>query len=288
MYGMEIHGAAGNLILDNEHLLLCQRGRGKIKVTQRAPNIWWDVYNGASPVAAHYVFCTVRYPGIINETEPPFVFAIPTDNAVGGFGMFTHTGTPGAWTGFTVVYIPKLAYQGGYAPAVGTDTGWEFAVCAYGAPPSEEDYGLRMWDANQRVIYDSTWDIVPFRNLLTGWSFHFNGKYGGNNLNNNRYWGCDNFSDQVACDTAYEVYKHPWGAANGSLGVLISSLAAFRGQADVGSWTETFYSAPMVGFLDKTRTNIHASVMFGVIQHTGTVYPMLNSFALMTADFTGT
>jgi len=144
---------------------------------------------------------------------------------------------------------------------------------------------MRVWNEQGRLTFDSSWDVVPFRSLLTGWSYVGGGKYGGNDPNNNHYWGNGTFSTRKACDTAYEIYQHYWGESDGTRGVMISGMSSLRCIADVGyEQALVFSTAPLIGFLGSGRSYIHASVMFGVLQHASTVFPAMNSFSLMTAD----
>lgn len=286
MFGINILGEANNIILGDENPVLIRKFRGRLKVTVAGAPIYWKIYNGASPTEAHYGYCQVTYPEVITDPHPPFVFATPSSAAKGAMGLFAHTGAPGAWTGFSVLYIPVMTYQNGKRPAVGTDTGWDYHVCKFGDAPSNERWGMRVWNSVGKLTFDSSWDVVPFRSLLTGWTKISGGKYGGGNINANHYWGNSVYNGYKDSDVAYEVYSHPWGVENGTLGVMISSLSALRCTADVGySDDYQFTTAPMVGFLGADRKTINASVCFGHLQHASTVYPAMNSFALMTADF---
>lgn len=288
MFGLKILGEADNVILGSENPVLIRKQRGRLRVTHPGDQIYWGYYRGHAYADAHYGYCKVTYDAPIADQFPPFVFATPSSGSKGAFGLFTHDGVPGAWTGFHVLYIPVMTYQNGKRPAVGEDTGWDYHVCKFGDSPSSERWGLRTWNSKGQLTFDSSWDLVPFRRLLTGWTKTGGGKYGGNNPRSNHYWGNYNYNDDKGCDVAWELYSHPWGVENGTLGVMISALSALRCTADVGykaAGNFDFSTAPMVGFTGLDRSTINASVMFGTIQHASTVYPAMNSFALMTADF---
>lgn len=290
MYGLKIVGDSGNIILGSENPVLIRKYRGRLKVTRPGDPMfqgYWDRREGDS-IEAYYGYCTVTYPAPITDPHPPFVFGTPSSGSVGAFGLFAHIGAPGAWTGFHVLYIPVMTYVNGKRPPIGMDTGWDYHVCKFGDAPSTERWGMRTWNSEGKLTFDSSWDLVPFRNLLTGWVKVSGGKYGGSSPRANHYWGNYSYNKDKDCDVAYEVYGHPWSVENGTLGIMLSGLSTLRCTADVGynaAGDYDFTTAPMVGFLGADRKTINASVCFGHIQHASTVYPAMNSFALMTADF---
>lgn len=281
-FGFSCKGNAGNLIIGPDHPVLSQYFAGDLFVTRKIGND----YNSQGVYS-----CSVTYPWVVKTVEPPMVFAVPNGKwHIGGIGRFSHLGTPGNWTGFRMIYIDTIRYETdkfdyGHKRPVGHQTGWSYRVCGFDAPPSNVEYGMRMWDKNKKLIFDSGWTIIPFRGLLKSWAQTNSGGYYAPNA----YWG-NSFWNSTQIDDAdrYGLYQHAWGVVDGRLGVLVSQLCAMIVRADTGDHDTSIMTFPMIGFLNSDRTYLYCSLAYGTIQHAGTAGPALNTFGLLTADFSKT
>lgn len=289
-YGFFARGKQGNLVIDDTNPVLSQLQGGDIRVTHRVPETYGGYYS-----RPHWAVCNVVYSQPIRTQAPPFVFAVPSaaGNPGGGVGMFCHVGGPGLWTGFRVVFIASLRFNylgdGGaidnYLYA-GVHTGWEYRVCGFDAPRSNDEWGMRIWAADGRLVFDSGWKLTPFRQLLTGWTLESVLK----NPAMACYMGDSIANPQKDLDAIAHIYRHPWGARDGELGILLSALNMMQVDADLG-WSGDrgkLTVAPFVGFHTSDRAYLRLGISLGVLQHSGTNAPALNGWGLMTADFSRT
>ncbi len=99
---------------------------------------------------------SASFPLVITTQEPPLVFVRPAQSNTLCFCKIS--GGPGAWTGFSFTGIA----------GVGT-TGYWFC----GAFKSEEiaTYGLRLWDANSNLLFDSGTPAAQFTRTITSWGY---------------------------------------------------------------------------------------------------------------------
>lgn len=107
------------------------------------------VYSGVGGAGASFPF-------VITTVEPPLVFVRPAQSNTLCFCKLS--GGPGAWTGFSFTGIA----------GVGTSGNW---FCA--AFKSEElaDYGLRIWDANSKLLFDNGTPAAQFTKTITSWVY---------------------------------------------------------------------------------------------------------------------
>lgn len=301
-YGFLARGAANNIIIDQDNPVLRVEETGRI-LANTAPISW----NGspAAMVPGYYAYCRVTYKAPVRSQPPPMVFGVPSggaDDIV--IGLFSHIGSPGSWTGFWLFFGSKLAdiqyKQGsklyrntGRNFRIGDYTGWNYAVCtAEVGSPVYGGYGLRIFDdTGAGVVFDSNWPIAPFRNLLTGWEA--TGAPGNpypigvHGQSTGGYFACYSgvAHDYWDSDHVVEYYRHPWGAVNGALGILISSLGAMSQWVDYGNHMEV-RTAPLIGFSGGRRDYIYCMLQFGWPQHkSATGGQGLNGYGLLTADF---
>lgn len=96
------------------------------------------------------------FPFVITTQEPPLVFVRPGQSNTLCFCKLS--GGPGAWTGFSFTGIA----------GVGTSGNW-FAA----AFQSKEiaTFGLRLWDGNSKLLFDSGTACAQFTRTITGWSY---------------------------------------------------------------------------------------------------------------------
>lgn len=103
---------------------------------------------------------TVNFPAPITTSEPPCIFIrnSPSQPDVLYMGMYV-LGSAGNWTGFRIEAANVTWRPAGK---------WFVAVFA---SMSSASWGLRMWDANGAVIYDSGATPVIFTKASNSWSY---------------------------------------------------------------------------------------------------------------------
>lgn len=165
-YGFIIEGDFGQILVDDTFPVY--------QVLERKR--WGGVGNGS----VIYTDVTPQHPD-----DFLMVFSIPP--ASGAAGMYVAASSflvhearlePGA------LMLANLAsddrfYQGApflahhFYPRVRTDSaGWEYAlVSAFKPGDSGEDYGLRVWGADEQIVYDSAYPLAYFRLPPPFWTF---------------------------------------------------------------------------------------------------------------------
>ena len=289
-YGFFATGSAGNLILGDENKVLTLKYSKDMRVTRRhswvenalEPGTEYGYYD-ALVEPCGYGFVEEIYPESITTDEPPYIFATPNGQYNGGgIGAFVHKGGPGNWIGFEMIFAYDLYYTKimNMASIVGQPTGWTYHICQYGAEPSKDVYGMRLWNSKGELTFDSGWDIVPFRELLRNWVPESNDPTRYYNILH--YWGrreCSGDEDYV-----YQVGYHPWGYENHMRGVLISSLQAHDFIGDTGKYTVQ-RCIPIIGFKGRDRSRIFCSIAYGVLQHPYAAVSVMSKYQILSGDF---
>lgn len=280
-FGLEVIGDQQQLILDDKYPVLTRKMGGRIRVT--------------NPIGG-YGICRVIYGGSITTEHPPMIFATPTNTCNGkGLGLFSPIGGPGNWRGFSVAAVGSIEGNSGNISA-GFDTGWDYHVCVFGdpgVPPKPDDtFGLEHYSPTGIKIFDSRWDIVYFGGLLSNWthrSFTRSYSYTGRTqiTNNGSYWGNAHFNERIDYDLVLAKSTHPWGAADGDKGFMLSSLGAIPIRADVGysKGHHTQDTVVMVGFHSSSRDYLMATAFYGGAQHPSANITALNRLNVLTGDF---
>ena len=278
-YGFFAAGAAGNVLIDENNPVLRRACSGKIIVTQAdTRGLAGRAYNPC------FAYCDVKYPVVIGSKSPPLVFAVPagvTDS--GGLAAFMPLGKSGAWTGFRVVY--KSALPGSPTNPVykGLDTKWKYHACLHEPEPFTPGvgYGMRVFNENGRIVFDSNWDIVPFRGLMTNWVKEAS----SNIIPYYRDWGNERYNRAVDIDLVRQFYSHSWVANDGNQGILISSLSGWEIRGDNGLTSSVRYVIPpTIAFKGTGRMNIYCLVDAGLLQHPTIDSQAMSRFSLLTAD----
>ena len=289
-YGFFATGSAGNLILGDENKVLTLKYSKDMRVTRR--HSW--VENALEPGTEYgyydalveprgYGFVEEIYPEPITTDEPPYIFATPNGQYNGGgIGAFVHKGGPGNWIGFELIFAYDLYYTKimNKASIVGHPTGWTYHICQYGAEPSKDVYGMRLWNSKGELTFDSGWNIVPFRELLRNWVPESNNPTRYYNILH--YWGRRHSSGDS--DYVYQVGYHPWGYENHMRGVLISSLQAHDFIGDTGKYTVQ-RCIPIIGFKGRDRSRIFCSIAYGVLQHPYAAVSVMSKYQILSGDF---
>ena len=100
---------------------------------------------------------SVPFAKTITTDEPPLVFVRP--DAGNGYVYFCLIlGSSGAWTGFSFGANRNLP-----------STGKWFAG-AFASQPTAT-YGLRLWDASSKLLFDSGTPCAQFTRTITGWTY---------------------------------------------------------------------------------------------------------------------
>jgi len=274
-YGFSVLGNSGQLVIDEDSMIMTQAFRGDIIVSP----------NGLLGPQYAYGYCHVTYPQVVATEYPPFVFAVPTPGVVPcGLGTFLHRGVEGAWTGFTVLVTKHIFAQDGSAMYAGFNTGWQYRVGSFGLPGDNgyADYGLRIMNEWSDITYDSAWPIIKFRGLMSAWVLQeFTRGYALNN-----YWG----AADVSGDEDYVLAKgtHAWGYPDLTHGFMLSGMGSVATTVDRGSWEAPVNAVVTVGFPDGNRGNLWAVAFFGAAQHPSGDLSAMRNWNLLTADFSGT
>lgn len=293
-YGFFAKGTAGNLIIGDENKVLMLKHSKSMKVARR--HSWVQTERsrrdkeGFGKVSVlvepyGYGFVEETYPEPVTTDEPPYIFATPNgEYNGGGIGGFVHKGGPGNWVGFEMIFAYDLYYTNIMTKAaiVGHPTGWTYHLCTYGAPASQDKYGLRLWDSKGELVFDSGWRIVPFRDLLRNWKPESNDPTRYYNILH--YWGRRVSGGDV--DYVYQVGYHPWGYENHQQGVLISSLQAHDFRGDTGSDDNAVLRCiPIIGFKGRDRSRIFCSIAYGILQHPYAAVSVMNKYQILSGDF---
>lgn len=147
-YGLQVVNDNGEISLDSEYARLCVFHKG-------------GYTSGA----------LVTFQSVVETQEPPLVFIRPQNN--GSFiqlGVLL-SGSAGAWTGATI--------------ASGQGHSGSIFVGAFSSKPSAT-YGLRMWDASGKQIFDSGVQAAVFTRAIQNWTYTHT-TYSGQGLPTNWY-----------------------------------------------------------------------------------------------------
>lgn len=132
-YGLEVVNDAGSVSLDSEYARLCV------------------FHKGTYTAGASIVFASA-----IDTPEPPLIFIRPQSN--GSFiqlGVLL-AGSPGAWTGCSIT--SGQAHSGA------------IFVAAFSSKPTAS-YGLRLWTADGKQIFDSGTQAAVFTRVVQNWTY---------------------------------------------------------------------------------------------------------------------
>ncbi|WPN50961.1 hypothetical protein QMK52_18905 [Pseudomonas sp. P9_2] len=132
-YGLQVVNDSGAISLDSEYARLCVFHKGTYTT-------------GASVV----------FQNVVDTQEPPLVFIRPPNNgSLIQLGVLLE-GSAGAWTGVTVTGGP--VHSG------------NIFVAAFSSKPLAT-YGLRMWGADGKQLFDSGTQAAVFTRVMQNWTY---------------------------------------------------------------------------------------------------------------------
>lgn len=296
MFGFLAQGNAGQVILGDDNPVLTQVYSGRLYVNALAHPFFEQHYNGEAGLETYFEerafgMCEVTYPAPLRCYLPPMVFGVPTPAASNkGIGYFCHRGSPGYWTGFTLLVTKTLfANYGTGAMYSGFDSGWQYRVCVFANTGVDipikdgRNTGLRLFNSRGECVFDSRWPLVPFRNLLSSWvSQGMTRRYAVE-----EYWGNRFVRGDV--DYVLAMGAHYWGVQDSERqGLLLSSLGALPFRHDTGKRDVTTPAIVTVGFAGGDRSYIHSVAYMGASQHPNGDVSAMNTWRILTADFSRT
>ncbi|WP_439864946.1 hypothetical protein [Pseudomonas antarctica] len=98
----------------------------------------------------------VPFSKAITTDEPPLVFIRSDLSSTFCFCLIR--GSAGAWTGFS------------FAGIVGSATSGKWFVAAFKSVPTAQ-FGLRIWDGNANLLFDSGTPCAQFTRTITAWTY---------------------------------------------------------------------------------------------------------------------
>lgn len=132
-YGLQVVNDSGAISLDSEYARLCVFHK--------------STYNSGTSVV---------FQNVVDTQEPPLVFIRPPNNgSLIQLGVLLE-GSAGAWTGATVT--SGQVHSG------------SLFVAAFSSKPLAT-YGLRMWGADGKQIFDSATQAAVFTRALHNWTY---------------------------------------------------------------------------------------------------------------------
>lgn len=167
LFGFLSIGDDGQTLVDSDHINLAVLQRGQFST--------WLPESQTYPDNRHGIRVQVRYLVPVTDQFAPMVAFIPRAAVNGHWHSFQHTGGAGNWTGFDVSYMEKypgevVSNPGDWFPPNGLSY-WDWAVASSeGNRYSQEMFGLRVWDENGKLAFDSGTPVMKLLGAITSWS----------------------------------------------------------------------------------------------------------------------
>lgn len=143
-FGLQFTNTSGTVTLDSEYARLSVLFTGNY-----------------TPNAGGGRAASVAFPSVVTTQEPPLVFIRPT--TISGLASATQmsvSGTPGAWTGFSL-----RAFNTDSAAPNG-----KYFVATFQAKATA-NFGLRIWDGSSGLLFDSGTASAVFSRAYQNWNF---------------------------------------------------------------------------------------------------------------------
>jgi hypothetical protein len=143
-FGLEFKNTSDVVTVDSEFTRLVVLAKGTYRPTQES---------GLGSVT--------NFPRTITSQEPPLVFVRPSaTSGIAGLCLMKVLGKPGAWTGFYV-----RAYNVNTLQPNGSYFACGFAAAALA------DFGMRLWDGDARLLFDSGTPYAIFTRSFQNWTY---------------------------------------------------------------------------------------------------------------------
>lgn len=152
---MALHGLAvvnnyGSILITNDYKIMVFSERGEFRIQSR----YTDKEGSGS----------VTFSRVIRTDEPPQLFLRHVSGVHSKLGVYiTLLGGPGNWTGFTVTSAVRFGDQlQNYL--------MEFVACKFADAPSEDRYGLNLFDESGRPLFSSSDKVVRYSKFAKEWT----------------------------------------------------------------------------------------------------------------------
>ncbi|MBD1553645.1 hypothetical protein [Pseudomonas typographi] len=143
-FGLQFTNNSGTTVIDSEYARLVVISSGRYAPTEESG-----------------MGSTTYFPRPVTSQEPPLVFVRPdTVSAVAGLCFMRLVGSAGNWTGFYV-----RAYSASTAQPNG-----RYFVAAFMAQVVA-DFGMRLWDGGQSLLFDSGTVAANFTRAFQNWTY---------------------------------------------------------------------------------------------------------------------
>ncbi|NWD29963.1 hypothetical protein HX793_09285 [Pseudomonas reactans] len=162
------------------------------------------------------------FPWVITSQEPPLVFVRPS---TGGFQWISLKGSPGNWTGFI----------NGAAGGSGS-----FFIAAYESTPTAT-YGMRIWDENSKLLFDSGTPCAQFTDVIAGWAYGGASNpsvgrwiftfYASVPLNTGNYMLINNIAMNIPGRDTFSLLSCYWDYANNRIVAQLQNIGDFNGSS---------------------------------------------------------
>lgn len=246
-YGFEAIGDRGTVLINNNESVMQVYERVRMISPTTLDNS--DRLSYGRPM-------TFYFSRTYTSQYPPMVFLIPLPASKYMFKNYQPIGQPGAWTGFRIVWQDP-ALPSSYPGYKGIDMGWDYCV----AGPDDGSFGdgrwgMRLWDGNGNLIFDSNKRLFMFSGMLRDWTFShittFKGYPAAGAYDNKGYM---------------YYYKQPF-TKDGMNGFLANALTSYS----VATGASYYGADYLFGFLDNDNSNVYLR------QSAGTYYGPMNYY----------
>lgn len=150
-YGLSATNNGGSVVISSDYKTLVFSERGNFQILSR--------YSDGEG------YGTVTFVKPIQTQEPPQIFVRCIAASHNNLSFYTRVlGGPGNWTGFSVV---RAALGGG----VVQNFNLEYVACKYSDKKSVDEYGLEIYDAQERVVYTSSDRVVRYGKFTKSWTY---------------------------------------------------------------------------------------------------------------------
>lgn len=162
------------------------------------------------------------FPNPITSPEPPLIFAKPDGN--GAFQWVRMLGSPGNWTGWLNE----------------SNTPGTYFLAAYESKPTAS-YGLRLWDGNSKLLFDTGTPCAQITDVIAGWSYlgAVNTSVGrwslswsaSAPLNTGNYMLINNIAYDLPGNDTFSKLSCGWNYASNKVTAVLQNIGDFNGNS---------------------------------------------------------